>query len=98
MKDAPLNRSHFKLRGERETKSCHVEAPFAILLGAWSQEFNITSSVVVAGSHVRWAATPGGNLSLLINPKYYLESDFATVLAGAGGKVQVTYDDGKQPV
>ena len=46
-----------------------------------------------AGSHVRWAATPGGNLALLVNPKYYLESDFATVLAGAGGKVQVAYSD-----
>lgn len=39
---------------------------------------------------MRWAATPGGNLALLRHPDYYLESDFATVLAGAGGRVEVS--------
>lgn len=48
------------------------------------------------GSHVRWAATPGGNLALLSNPKYYLESDFATVLAGANGAVEITFRDDRE--
>ena len=39
---------------------------------------------------MRWAATPGGNLALTRDPQHYLESDFATVLMGAGGEVQVT--------
>ena len=39
---------------------------------------------------MRWAATPGGNLALTRDTQHYLESDFATVLMGAGGEVQVT--------
>lgn len=63
-----------------------------------SQAFRLGKGIYTesstAGCHVRWAATPGGNLALLINPKYYLESDFATVLAGAGGKVKLSFMHG----
>lgn len=45
---------------------------------------------------MRSAATPGGNLALLVNPKYYLESDFATVMLGAGGSVGLY--DGQKPI
>ena len=38
---------------------------------------------------MRSLATAGGNLALLVDPKHYLESDFATVLMGAGGSVQL---------
>lgn len=49
-----------------------------------------------AGTHVRSAATVGGNLALSLQRR--LESDLVTVLMGSGAKVEVSSSGGSRCV
>ena len=65
----------------RQCTSCWSSSSHRI-----TQNVSLRNQTVGAGTHVRNAATIGGNLALARDR--HLESDLATVLMGAGAEVE----------